>query len=203
MPKKPIDYNKTIIYKLCCKDVGITEFYVGHTTNFNQRKREHKKCCVNEENKDYNIYVHQFIRNNGGWENWDMVLIENYSCENRLDALKRERHWIETLQAKLNKVIPTRTKQEYRENNQEEIKQKKKEYRENNQEEIKQKKKEYRDIHKEEIRKKKKDYRDTHKEELYRVFLCECGINYTHTHKSRHIKTKRHQDFITVNSLNN
>jgi hypothetical protein len=35
-----------------------------------------------------------------------MVLIENYSCENRLDALKRERHWIETLQAKLNKVIP-------------------------------------------------------------------------------------------------
>jgi hypothetical protein len=63
--------------------------------------------------------------------------------------------------------------------------------------------KEYQDIHKEEIRKKKKDYRDNHKDELYRVFLCECGINYTHKHKSRHIKTKRHQDFITANSFIN
>ena len=31
MPKKIIDYSKTIIYKIVCNDLTITEVYVGHT----------------------------------------------------------------------------------------------------------------------------------------------------------------------------
>jgi len=38
MPKKPIDYSKTIIYKFVCKDLDVTEIYVGHSTNWKQRK---------------------------------------------------------------------------------------------------------------------------------------------------------------------
>jgi hypothetical protein len=34
MPKQPMDYSKTIVYKICCKDVDVKDVYVGHTTDF-------------------------------------------------------------------------------------------------------------------------------------------------------------------------
>ena len=38
MPQKPIDYSKTIIYRIVCKDINIKECYVGSTTDFKGRK---------------------------------------------------------------------------------------------------------------------------------------------------------------------
>ena len=67
----------------------------------------------------YNIFVYQFIRENGGWDNFDMILIEEYECENRLQAEQRERYWIETLKAELNQIIPSRTRKQYYETNKE------------------------------------------------------------------------------------
>jgi len=109
-----VNYNETIIYKLCCRNTEIKDIYVGHTCNFNRRKHEHKKCCNNLNRRDYTIKVYKFIRDNGNWDNWDMVMIEQYPCQNKLEAEKRERHWIETLNSTLNQVIPSRTKKEYK-----------------------------------------------------------------------------------------
>ena len=50
MPKTDVDYSNTIIYKICCKDESITDVYVGHTTNFIQRKYSHKISCSNLNN---------------------------------------------------------------------------------------------------------------------------------------------------------
>ena len=50
-----VDYSNTIIYKIYCKDECITDIYVGHTTNFIQRKSGHKAACNNEKN-DLKIY---------------------------------------------------------------------------------------------------------------------------------------------------
>jgi len=33
MPRTPVDYSKTIIYKIVCKDLSIVDLYVGHTTD--------------------------------------------------------------------------------------------------------------------------------------------------------------------------
>ena len=63
------NYENGLIYKLCCKDANITDIYVGSTTNFKQRKKEHKADCHNENNKNYNRPVYKFIRENGG--NWE------------------------------------------------------------------------------------------------------------------------------------
>jgi hypothetical protein len=132
MPKQIMDYSKTIIYKIVCKDININDSYVGHTTNFTKRKNQHKNTCINENSKDYNIYVYQFIRNNGGWGNFDMIEIEKYKCNDKLEACKRERYWIENLKASLNKVIPSRTQKEYREENKDSLSErKKKNYLEN------------------------------------------------------------------------
>ena len=49
MPKTEIDYSNTIFYKIYCKDESINELYIGHTTNFVQRKHAHKNSCNNEK----------------------------------------------------------------------------------------------------------------------------------------------------------
>ena len=66
MPKNIIDYTKTIIYKICCKDPLVKDIYVGSTTNFIKRKNNHKTRCFNNNSKDYNMYVYEFIRNSVG-----------------------------------------------------------------------------------------------------------------------------------------
>ena len=69
------DYNKTVIYKIVCKDESITDVYVGSTTNFNARKSGHKSASVRFHNvnrlKHRKLYI--TIYENGYWENWNML----------------------------------------------------------------------------------------------------------------------------------
>ena len=112
MPKVNVDYSKTIIYKLVCNDLNITECYVGSTTNFTQRKSQHKGNCVNENSKEHKQKKYCFIRDNGGWNNWQMIEIEKYPCNDKNEATKRERYYFELLSASLNTLKPHRTKNE-------------------------------------------------------------------------------------------
>ena len=120
MPKTVIDYQNTVIYKIVCKDINIKDLYVGSTTNFIQRKKSHKNSCNYENQKNYNSYVYKFIRENGGWDNWDMIELEKYPCNDRNEKDKRERFWLEELKASLNCFIPSRTKKEWYEKNKKE-----------------------------------------------------------------------------------
>ena len=160
---RPINYSAVIIYKLCCKDVEVTEIYVGHTTNFKQRKKGHKGACTNEDDKSYNTYVYKFIRDHGGWINWDMIQICCIECLDKRDAESKERAYIEQLGAKLNKCIPTRTKTEYYSNNKEHIALCSKEYYSNNKEQIALCNKEYKSKNKEAISIKNKNYKESNK----------------------------------------
>jgi hypothetical protein len=102
-----IDYVKTIIYKIYCKDEKIKECYVGHTTNFKQRKIEHKYACCNQNSKSHNSKVYAFIRNNGGFDNWDFVEIEKFPCKSKYEAHMRENYWYFNLKADLNTIAPS------------------------------------------------------------------------------------------------
>jgi hypothetical protein len=158
MPK----YENAVIYKLCCKDPSIKDEYYGHTTNKTKRKQGHKDECYNENRKGHNLPVYQFIRANGGFNNWSMIVVEEYPCENKNQAELRERYWIETQQATLNKNIPTRTSQEYNQEHKEEHKQ----YYQEHKEERTQYLKQYYQEHKEELVEKQKQYNREHKEEI-------------------------------------
>ena len=157
MPRLPIDYSRTIIYKICCNDVNIKKVYVGHTTDLTRRRKEHKYNCNLESKKEYDTYKYQFIRDNGGWDNWSLVPVEVFPCNNVNEAHIRERFWIEELTAELNKSIPSRTFKEYLESNKKKINQIRKEYYENNQKIICEKVKKYRDENKEVISEKGKN----------------------------------------------
>ena len=151
MPKTPIDYSKSCIYKIVCKDTSITDCYIGSTTCMRRRKNSHKTICNNENDKGYNYKIYQFIRDNGGWDNWDMVLIEKVNVNDGYELHKEERKWIEELNSTLNSSIPTRTDKEYYNDNKEKIDEKKKEWRESNKERVKNKQKEYQKKNKESI----------------------------------------------------
>lgn len=161
-----IDYSKTHFYKIISDNLNIKDCYVGHTTNFANRKSHHKKTCNNPNDKNYNISVYSFIREHGGWNAWRMILIETKQCDNKLEALKWERRYIEELNANLNIKIPTRTNKEYYEDNKETIRQWNKEYKENNKEKIKESSKEYRKNNKQEIQQSKKEFYQNNKEQI-------------------------------------
>lgn len=184
-----VNYNNSIIYKLCCNDTSITDIYVGSTTNFNRRKNCHKSRCNNVNLKEYNCKVYQFIRDNGGWDNWDMVEVCRVNCIDRRELHKKEREQIELLKPTLNQRIPTRTVKEYQQANKEHIKEYKKEYN-----------KEYREDNKEHIKEYKKDYYENNKEILNQKITCECGSIYMKQCKKRHEKSNKHK--VYLESLN-
>ena len=93
MPKKNCDYSKTVMYKIVCNDLNITDCYVGHTTEFTKRKWSHKGDCDNDKRSHYHSRVYTFIRENGGWVNWTMIEIEKYSCNDGNESRSRERYW--------------------------------------------------------------------------------------------------------------
>jgi hypothetical protein len=106
MPKTEIDYSNTIIYKITCKDANITDLYVGHTTNFVQRKHQHKQNCINVSASQYGLKLYEVIRAHGGWKNWNMEIINYFVCKDHTDARKKEQEYFHTLNATLNSVEP-------------------------------------------------------------------------------------------------
>ena len=180
-----VNYQNAIIYKICCKDVNIKEIYIGSTTQFKARKWYHKNDCNNKSSNGYNQKKYKFIRDNGGWDNWDMIQIKPFPCDTKRELETEERKVIEELKPELNIIIPTRTKKEYQIENKERLNKNCKEWREKNKESIADKKKEYYEKNKERISERRKE-----------KHTCECGTVYTIDHKKRHEKTIKHQNFI-------
>ena len=106
MPKTDIDYSNTIIYKIFCKDSDITDIYVGHTTNFVQRKYAHKQGCINEKSSNYQYKLYKTIRDTGGWKNWKMEIINFFNCKDHYEARIKEQEYFNLLNATLNSIEP-------------------------------------------------------------------------------------------------
>lgn len=106
MPKIDIDYSNTIIYKITCTDTTITDVYVGHTTNFVQRKYAHKRSCNNPKSVNYKLKLYTVIRENGGWNNWKMEIINFFECKDHYEARKKEQEYFISLNATLNSIEP-------------------------------------------------------------------------------------------------
>ena len=111
MAKVEIDYSNTIIYKITCKNAVINDVYVGHTTNFVQRKQAHKYSCINTKSYSYASKLYETIRNNGGWDNWVMEIINFYNCANQYEARAKEQEYFISLNATLNSIEPLPFKQ--------------------------------------------------------------------------------------------
>jgi hypothetical protein len=199
-----------IIYKICCND--LPEFiYVGSTKSFIKRKSQHKHNCNNGDTQK----LYTTIRENGGWDNWRIVIIEDCGQVTLTEArIKEEENRIK-LKANLNMNKCHQTEEEkkeykkqydkkYCEANKEYIKEQIKQYRELNKEKIKEQNKEYYEANKEYIKEQIKEYSEANKEQKkeydkqyqQQKFTCECGRTITLGGKSKHLRTNVHTNII-------
>ena len=143
-------YSNSRIYKLQCND---GYYYIGSTVNeLRKRLWGHKT-----DSKKRNNRLYQHI-NQIGWDNVKIILIEEFSCENKEQLHKKEDEYIQTNKDDefcLNMVRAFQTKEElkewhkkYQQDNKEEIKEYQKQNYQKKLKEIKQ----YYEINKEKIK---------------------------------------------------
>ena len=173
----------------------------GHRNDYKLYKNGGKKYCSSFEifKIDEGCYIQ---------------LYEQYPCDNKEELEKREGEIIRELDC-VNKCIAGRKIHEWRQDNKEHIKEYNKKWKENNKERVKEyhkqnyetnkenikaKSREYHNNNKEKCNARSREYRAKHKKELNakakQKYQCECGGRYIKTHKARHLRTKKHQDFI-------
>ena len=110
MPKKIIDFSKTIIYKIVCNDLIITDVYVGHTTNFINRKAKHKSDCnkiqkINKKYKENNKDKIQKINKKYKENNKDKI--QEYSKEYYENNKNKIKEYYDKNKDKINTVKKT------------------------------------------------------------------------------------------------
>ena len=168
MPKVPMDYSNTIIYKI--QHIELDELiYIGHTTNFNKRKYQHKNNSINENAKDHQALLYQTIKNNGGWDMFKMIQIKTFSCANLREAAAEEDKLMMELNATMNKNRPQRSQKQWTIDNKISLAQYQKEYK----------------------------IVPEHKEQRLRKIVCDCGSTILCNDKARHLRTLKHQTFLT------
>ena len=101
MPRTPIDYSKSQVYRIVCKNPKITDCYIGITTNLTHMRSNHHRDSK-QDNPKLNQKLYRFIRENGGWSNFQLILIESYPCQNKEELIMKLREYIENLNPTLN-----------------------------------------------------------------------------------------------------
>lgn len=110
MPKNNVNYQNTYFYKLCSRELSVEAMYIGSTTNWSIRKAYHKHNCNNSTSKHYNDALYIFIRENKGWDFWQMVQIEKRECCDKIEVGMIERQYIEQLGGILNSSVAPLTR---------------------------------------------------------------------------------------------
>ncbi len=190
------NYQNGKIYKLVSFQTD--KVYVGSTyeRNLNNRLAKHRVGFRDYKlGKRTNMTSFELLK----YEDVDIILIENYPCNNKQELHARERYWIEALDC-VNKNIPTRTNKMYYQDHKEQIKERVGAYREANKEVIKQKKKDYREKNKTAITAKKSEYYQNNKGEIAErkkeKITCGCGREFRKCDAARHNQSKQHQEHI-------
>ena len=98
------DYSKSVIYKIYCKDEEIKEIYIGVSCKFSSRRSKHKKNTNNKVGRLYWLKLYKYIRENKGWNNFNMEIIEFYPCNSKEDLNIREKYYIDLYNAGLNTI---------------------------------------------------------------------------------------------------
>jgi len=125
---------------------------VGHTWSYNTWL--HDGCCgcsTSFENFKY--------------PDCKIVLLENFPCKTKAELEARERFFIESMKC-VNKVIPTRSHDEYHETHKEHLTLKQKQYYENHKEELSEWQRQYRHENKDKLKEQRRMYYESNKDML-------------------------------------
>ena len=85
--------KSSVIYKITCKNPSIQFFHVGTSTNIPKIRYFHKTNSI--KGKDTLLY--KTINENGGWDNWDLTVLEKCDSISHTDIEKKENDWHQQL----------------------------------------------------------------------------------------------------------
>jgi hypothetical protein len=140
--------------------------YIGSTEDIKARERTHKSALK----RGVNLKIYRFMRDNGGWDNFDMVEI----CKCDIDMLREmEQYHKDFINPSLNSQNVIQDK--------EKVKQQIKKHYYNN-----------REKRLEQVRQYNKNNKDIINAKRSVVIECECGVSHTKRHKARHLKSNYH-----------
>ena len=170
-----VKYENGKIYKIECNITG--EKYFGSTCNtLSHRKYYHNYGFKKWKDNKYN-YISSYVILERG--DWDIVLVENYPCKDINELKARERFYIQNNEC-VNMRVPNRTTREWQiETNYNQT------YYEANRKKLSEKAKEY----------YKKNF-DKLKEAYTKIITCECGASIQTNEKARHLRSKKHNDYV-------
>lgn len=165
------------MYKICPKNKDLNYCYIGHTTNIIDRMKHHKMQATSEVANKIHFKLYQAIKQNGGWNEWEMIELDKINQKTKLQARIREQELIIEHKANLNTLNAYITEEErattkkaitekYREENKELIRAQEKKYKEEHKEIIAEQMKKYREENKEKIREKNKEYKEKNMEKF-------------------------------------
>ncbi len=140
-------YQKGKIYKII-NDVN-DDIYIGSSCiSLAKRKYYHKY----DMKKSHKVALYSYLGElNLTLDDCRIILVEEYSCDNKMELIKREQYWIDELKPKYNKIRAYRP-----------IEFRKKYQNESN--------RKYYNSHKKKIREYRKKYRETHKDYLKKKY---------------------------------
>ena len=106
------NYKNTVIYKIQIND----RVYIGHTTNIKSRTISHR-CDYKRKTIHTRLLFQYIAATNYDIDEMQLVILEEYPCDNVVEAKERERWYIEQFQKEnpdlsLNSVIPNRSPRE-------------------------------------------------------------------------------------------
>jgi len=170
-----VNYNLGKIYKIV--DNTNNNVYIGSTCEpiLARRLAKHIGNFKSYKKGKFHFISSFKIFENG---NYNIVLIEDFPCENKNQLYARERYWTENINCiNINRnqgiIHELGGLQEY--------------------------KKEYHEKNKESILNRKKIYYQNNKAKLNEKFICYCNGCFTKKNKSTHIKSKKHQAYLENN----
>jgi len=170
------------VYKIYSKDTEDPNVYIGSTNNYKKRMWDHKTRCNNHEVYGHHYFLYKYIRQNGGWDNFQSEIIHEFECKDDKEKRMMEQEYINRYSFGLNSWKAFSTVDE------------RKEYE-----------KEYREANKEKINEYARQYREDNKEKIAAKgkikFTCECGSTFRKADKSKHEKTKKHIKYVQENNI--
>jgi len=160
-----------IVYKLHHRSKDLdNNFYIGSTVSEKDRRWKHKTACNNQNDPKYNYKVYQFIRENDGWNSWELEPIKKYFNVTIRQLERYEQQTRDELLPNLNNhKSGSGISHIYQIDQNEYNRQNMKQYYQENRDGILEKKR--------------------HK------FTCDCGGSFASSNKSRHLKSKKHKNW--------
>ena len=175
------DFGNSVIYHI--RHMESKEVvYVGSTTNFSNRKGKHKYRCNDKEGKEFTSPIYCHIRNNGGFDCFEVIPIKSLKLENKTELLIAEQEEIDKYRTLVNRNKAHRTIEED------------KEYR-------KKYHKQYNEEHKAERNQNRKLYyqenREIINEKQKQSIICPiCNSTSTRGQIKRHQRTNKCQEYL-------